>query len=110
MMKGDGLNIEAHNFLGYALNKCPDIDINLSDVIQTTIHKELIDMFGEENAIKSGTQGFYQQDALIKDIFSHIPNIEKLVQNEEFDIDYMANEIQTLRTTGQHPRRCSFKT
>lgn len=60
-------------------------------------------MFGEENAIKSGTQGFYQQDALIKDIFSHIPNIEKLVKNEEFDINYMANEIQTLRTTGQHP-------
>lgn len=110
MMEGDGLNIEAHNFLGYALNKCPDIDINLSDVIQTTIHKELIDMFGEENAIKSGTQGFYQQDALIKDIFSHIPNIKELVTSEEFDIDYMANEIQTLRTTGQHPRRCSSKT
>lgn len=66
-------------------------------------------MFGEDNAIKSGTQGFYQQDALIKDIFSHIPNIDKLVQSEEFDIDYMANEIQTLRTTGQHPRRSSFK-
>lgn len=60
-------------------------------------------MFGEDNAIKSGTQSFYQEDALIKDIFSHIPNIEERVQAEEFDIDYMANEIQTLRTTGSHP-------
>ena len=102
-MDGDGLNIEAHNFIGYSLNKVPDIDLNFSEDVQTIIHKELIKMFGEENAIKSGTQGFYQQDALIKDIFSHIPNIDKLVQNEEFDIDYMANETQTLRTTGQHP-------
>ena len=109
MMEGDGLNIEAHNFLGWGGKKVPDIDINLSDMIQTDIHHELIKMFGEENAIKSGTQGFYQQDALIKDIFSHIPNIKELVQSEEFDIDYMANEIQTLRTTGQHPRRCSFE-
>lgn len=60
-------------------------------------------MFGEDNAIKSGTQSFYQADALIKDIFSHIPNIEARVQSEEFDIDYMANETLTLRTTGQHP-------
>lgn len=103
VMNGDGLNIEAHNFLGYTLSKIPDIDLNFSEEVQTIIHKELIKMFGEENAIKSGTQGFYQRDALIKDIFSHIPNIEKLVKNEEFDINYMANEIQTLRTTGQHP-------
>lgn len=103
MMEGDGLNIEAHNFIGYSLNKCPDIDLNFSENVQTIVHQELIKMFGEENAIKSGTQGFYQQDALIKDIFSHIPNIDKLVQNEEFDVDYMANEIQTLRTTASHP-------
>lgn len=103
IMNGDGLNIEAHNFLGYTLSKIPDIDLNFSENVQTIVHHELIKMFGDDNAIKSGTQGFYQQDALIKDIFSHIPNIDKLVQNEEFDIDYMANEIQTLRTTGQHP-------
>ena len=103
IMKGDGCNIEYFNFLGWGGTKICDIDLNISDVIQTNIHKELIKMFGEDNAIKSGTQGFYQQDALIKDIFSHIPNIDKLVQNEEFDIDYMANEIQTLRTTSQHP-------
>lgn len=103
MMEGDGCNIEYFNFLGWGGTKICDIDLNISDVIQTDIHKELIKMFGEENAIKSGTQSFYQQDALIKDIFSHIPNIDKLVQNEEFDIDYMANETQTLRTTSQHP-------
>ena len=103
MMNGDGLNIESENFLGWGNSKVPDIDLNFSEDVQTIVHKELISMFGEENAIKSGTQGFYQQDALIKDIFSHIPNIDKLVQSEEFDIDYMANEIQTLRTTGSHP-------
>lgn len=102
-MNGDGLNIESENFLGWGNSKVPDIDLNFSEDVQTMVHKELIEMFGEENAIKSGTQGFYQQDALIKDIFSHIPNIKELVQNEEFDIDYMANEIQTLRTTGSHP-------
>lgn len=103
MMFGDGLNIESENFLGWNNVKIPDVDLNFSEDVQSIVHKELINIFGEENAIKSGTQGFYQQDALIKDIFSHIPNIKELVQNEEFDIDYMANEINTLRTTGQHP-------
>ena len=103
MMQGDGCNIEYFNFLGWGGKKICDIDLNISDAIQTDIHKKLIDMFGKENAIKSGTQSFYLQDALIKDIFSHIPNIKELVQNEEFDIDYMANEINTLRTTAQHP-------
>lgn len=96
-------NISKETVERYSLNKLPDIDLNFSEEVQTIIHKKLIELFGAENAIKSGTQGFYQQDALVKDIFSHIPNIEKQVQNEEFDIDYMANEIQTMRTTGQHP-------
>lgn len=102
-MSGDGLDIESENFLGWKNIKIPDIDLNFSENVQSIIHEELIKMFGQENAIKSGTQGFYQQDSLLKDIFSHIPNIQSEVQNETFDIDYMANETQTLRTTGAHP-------
>lgn len=55
--------------------------------------------------MKSGTQQFYQKDSLIKDIFPYIQNIEKKVQNEEFDIDYMASEIVTMQTTGIHPKQ-----
>lgn len=103
IMIGDGLNIEAQNFVGYQMDKTPDIDLNFSEVVQTEIHKQIIEVFGKDNAIKSGTQSFYQADALIKDVFSHIPNIKEKVKNEEFDIDYMANEIKTMRTTGDHP-------
>lgn len=85
------------------MDKTPDIDLNFSEVVQTEIHKQIISVFGKENAIKSGTQSFYQADALTKDIFSHIPEIQTKVKNEEFDIDYMANEIKTMRTTGDHP-------
>ena len=103
IMSGDGLNIEAQNFVGYSLSKIPDIDLNFSEVVQNEIHKQIIEIFGQDNAIKSGTQSFYQSDALIKDVFSHIPNIKEKVKNEEFDIDYMGNEIKTMRTTGDHP-------
>lgn len=85
------------------MDKTPDIDLNFSEDVQAEIHRQIIQVFGKDNAIKSGTQSFYQADALTKDIFSHIPNIKEKVKNEEFDIDYMANEIKTMRTTGEHP-------
>lgn len=112
MMQGDGVDIEPHNFLGwieknedgtYNSTKIPDIDQNYSEMVQSEIHQYLIDLFGEENAIKSGTQQIYQEDALKNDIFSHIEGIEKEVKEERFDIDWMANNIQTMRTTGSHP-------
>lgn len=102
-MENDGCAIESHNFLGWGLTKAADIDLNFSSVVQTEVHKAMIEVFGEENMIKSGTQSFYQENKIKSDIFKHIPNIREKVQNEEFDIDYYAHAINTMSTTGQHP-------
>jgi DNA polymerase III alpha subunit (gram-positive type) len=103
IMKGDGLNIESHNFLGFSLEKIPDIDLNFSGDIQGEIHEKLIMALGSENVIKSGTVMLYQEDALKSNIFLHIPDIQHMVQNEEFEISYMSNNIKTMNSTGQHP-------
>ncbi|MGL5713879.1 MAG: PHP domain-containing protein [Paraclostridium sp.] len=102
-MENDGCLIEAHNFLGYNLDKAADIDLNFSSEVQSAIHQLTKDVFGEENIIKSGTQSFYQENALKSNIFKHIPNIKELVRNEDFDIDYMSINTTVMSTTGQHP-------
>lgn len=102
-MENDGCAIESHNFLGWGLSKAADIDLNFSSVVQTEVHKAMIEVFGEENMIKSGTQSFYQENKIKSDIFKHIPNIKERVQSEEFDIAYYAHAINTMSTTGQHP-------
>ena len=114
IMTGDGVDIEPHNFVGWIerdengkLNrtKLPDVDLNFSEVVQSQIQQSVIDLFGSENAIKSGTQQIYQTDALKNDIFRSIPNIQEKVQNEDFDIEYMSTHINTMRTTGSHPKQ-----
>lgn len=102
-MFGDGLNIESHNFVGYGLSKIPDIDLNFASDIQTEIHNILIQKYGSENVIKSGTQMYYQTDKMKKDVFGHIPNIQAKVFNEEFCTDYYADNIKTMASTGSHP-------
>lgn len=111
-MYGDGYDIEAHNFVGWIERdeqnrikptKVPDCDLNLSENVQLEVQQEYINMFGEENVIKSGTQMEYGQDALINDIFRNIPRIEEKVQAEEFDIEYMSRNIHSMRTSGSHP-------
>ena len=71
--------------------------------MQTEVHKAMIDVFGSENMIKSGTQAFYQGNALKNKIFKHIPKISEKIQDEAFDIDYYTNKINTMDTTGCHP-------
>lgn len=102
-MENDGCSIESHNFLGWGLSKVADIDLNFSSVVQTEVHKAMREVFGESNMIKSGTQAFYQENAMKSNIFKHIPHIKELVQKEEFDIEYYARTINTMSTTGQHP-------
>ncbi|MGL5315381.1 MAG: PHP domain-containing protein [Peptostreptococcaceae bacterium] len=102
-MENDGCAIESHNFLGWGLSKAADIDLNFSSVVQTEVHKAMIDVFGSENMIKSGTQAFYQGNALKSKIFKHIPKISEKIQDEAFDIDYYTNKINTMDTTGCHP-------
>ena len=113
IMKGDGVSIESHNFVGWIekdengkimKTKIPDIDLNFSENVQSSVQQRVIDLFGKENAIKSGTQQIYQEDALKNDIFRNIPNIQEKVKNEEFDIDFFAKNIHTMRTTGSHPK------
>lgn len=106
---GDGADIEAHNFYGFSGEKISDIDLNFSKNVQNIIHEKVIELLGRENVIKSGTQMFYQDNALKANIFKHIPHIEKRVQNEEFDIEYMANNIIVLNSTGVHPGGCLVK-
>ncbi len=112
-MYGDGVETESHNFVGWISRdengkikktKIPDIDLNFSENVQKQIHEYMINLFGKENAIKSGTQQIYQEDALKNDIFSSIPNIQEQVNSEDFDIDWMSNHTYTMRTTGAHPK------
>ena len=118
-MYGDGYDIEAHNFVGWIERdengkikptKIADVDLNLSEIVQSEVQQDLINLFGEENVIKSGTQMEYGQDALINDIFRNIPNVEKKVKYEDFDIEYMSRNIHSMRTSGAHPRRNVGKT
>lgn len=82
-----------------------EIDLNFSEEVQKEIHQYIKDLFGEENAIKSGTQQIYQEDALKNDIFSHLEGVSEKIESEEIDINYMARNIQTMRTTGSHPKK-----
>ena len=106
---GDGADIEAHNFYGYSGEKISDIDLNFSKNVQNIIHEKVIELLGRENVIKSGTQMFYQDNALKSNIFKHIPNIGKRVEEEEFDIEYMSNNTTVLNSTGVHPGGCLVK-
>ena len=99
------------NYFGYRYSLVPlnttkvgVVTLNFSENVQSRVQQRVIDLFGKENAIKSGTQQIYQEDALKNDIFRNIPNIQEKVKNEEFDIDFFAKNIHTMRTTGLHPK------
>ncbi len=50
----DGFNIPYDMFLGYDVNKVPDIDMNFSPEVKKKVYNYLMDTFGNDSIVKAG--------------------------------------------------------
>ncbi len=101
-MRKDGFDIPYETFLGYDVDKMPDIDMNFADEIQSEMEAYITKLFGKKKVLKAGTIGVYSEGKA----FHTIEKMEKeksltLSKEEECRI---VNHLTGVKIqTGQHP-------
>lgn len=104
LLIGDGHNIPFEIFLGFNVNKIPDIDLNFSSEYQSLAHNFIKNMFGEKNVYRAGTISTVAE----KTAYGYVKNYFELKNifhlKRKCEIQRMIKGCEGVKkTTGQHP-------
>ena len=101
-VKRDGFDIPVESFLGLDGKRQMDIDLNLSDEIQQSLHAYIGSWFGPERVFRPGTRGELSSERAERIVQSYL--MDHPGQRKQPGAKDAAERISSaLRTVGQHP-------